>query len=144
MRMEKKTLIIISVLTALVLFTAIFCAVWYTVPVDVNAKLDKIVSNADAFSTSRLGVGYKISSEDLAQIFNEELKDVSYVNSSGIVESIYYLRESLILRYGDNDSKNIKIDGDKIFIGVMCYRADTELQSRLTQRIFEKVRTSRD
>lgn len=144
MRMEKKTLIIISVLSALVLFTAIFCAVWYTVPVDVNAKLDKIVSNADTFSTSSLGVGYKISSEDLAQIFNEELKDVSYVNSSGIVESIYYLRESLILRYGDNDSKNIKIDGDKIFIGVMCYRADAELQSRLTQRIFEKVRTSRD
>lgn len=144
MRMEKKTLIIISVLSALVLFTAIFCSIWYTVPVNVNAKLDKIVSNADTFSTSRLGVGYKISSEDLAQIFNEELKDVSYVNSSGIVESIYYLRESLILRYGDNDSKNIKIDGDKIFIGVMCYRADAELQSRLTQRIFEKVRTSRD
>lgn len=144
MKIEKKTLIIISVLSALVLFTAIFCSIWYTVPVNVNANLDKIVSNADTFSTSRLGVGYKISSEDLAQIFNEELKDVSYVNSSGIVESIYYLRESLILRYGDNDSKYIKIDGDKIFIGVMCYRADTELQSRLTQRIFEKARMSRD
>lgn len=144
MRIEKKTLIIISILSALVLFTAIFCSIWYTVPVDINAKLDKIVSNADTFSTSRLGVGYKISSEDLAQIFNEELKDVSYVNSSGIVESVYYLRESLILRYGDNDSKCIKIDGDKIFFGVMCYRADTELQSRLTQRIFERARTSRD
>lgn len=144
MRIEKKTLIIISVLTALVLFTAIFCSIWYTVPVNVNAKLDKIVSNADTFSTSRLGVGYKISSKDLTQIFDEELKGVKYVNSSGIVESIYYLRESLILRYGDNDSKNIKIDGDKIFIGVMCYRADAELQSRLTQRIFDKVRTSRD
>lgn len=144
MRIEKKTLIIISVLSALVLFTAIFCSIWYTVPVNVNAKLDKIVSNADTFSTSRLGVGYKISSEDLAQIFDEELKGVKYVNSSGIVESINYLRDSLFLRYGDNDSKYIKIDGDKIFIGVMCYRADTELQSRLTQRIFEKARMSRD
>lgn len=144
MRIEKKTLIIISVLSALVLFTAIFCSIWYTVPVNVNAKLDKIVSNANAFSTSRLGVGYKISSEDLAQIFDEELKGVKYVNSSGIVESINYLRDSLFLRYGDNDSKYIKIDGDKIFIEVMCYRADAELQSRLSHKIFEKARTSRD
>lgn len=49
MKIEKKTLIIISVLSALVLFTAIFCAVWYTVPVDVNAKLDKIVYSVDTF-----------------------------------------------------------------------------------------------
>lgn len=128
----------------MVLFTAIFCSIWYTVPVNVNAKLDKIASNAETFSTSKLGVGYKISSEDLTQIFDEELKGVKYFNSSGIVESIYYLRDSLFLRYGDNDSKHIKIDGDKIFIGVMCYRADTDLQSRLTQRIFEKARMSHD
>lgn len=140
MRIEKKTLTIISVLSTLVLFTAIFCAVWYTVPVNVNVKLDKIVSSEDTFRTSRLGIGYKISSEDLAQIFNEELKGVKYVNSSGIVESINYLRDSLFLRYGDNDSKHIKIDGDKVFIGVMCYRADTELQSRISHKIFEKAK----
>lgn len=140
MKIEKKTLIIICVLSALVVFTAIFCAVWYTVPVNVNAKLDKIVSSANTFSTSKLGVGYKISSEDLAQIFDEELKDVKYVNSSGIVESINYLRDSLFLRYGDNDSKYIKIDGDKIFIGVMCYRADKELQTRISHKIFEKAK----
>lgn len=139
MKMEKNTIIIISILSALVLFTAVFCSIWYTVPVDVNTKIEKIISNVDTFSTSRLGVGYKISSEDLAQIFSEELKNVRFTNSSGIVESIYYLRDSISLRYGENDSKFIKIDENKIFIGVMCYRADIELESRLSQRIFEKA-----
>lgn len=139
MKMEKNTIIIISILSALVLFTAIFCSIWYTVPVDVNTKLEKIVSNVDTFSTSRFGIGYNISGEDLAQIFSEELKNVRFTNSSGIVETIYYLRDSISLRYGNNNTKYIKIDENKIFIGVMCYRADIELESRLWQRIYEKA-----
>lgn len=137
--MEKNTIIIISILSAIVLFTAVFCSIWYTVPVDVNTKIEKIISNTDTFTTSKLGVGYEISSEELAQIFSEELKNVRFTNSSGIVETIYYLRDSISLRYGNNNTKYIKIDDDKIFIGAMCYRADTELESRLSQRIFEKA-----
>lgn len=63
--LSKTAKIWLIVLCVIMITGAIFCTVWYTVPVDVLSKLDKFLDKSDEFYFRNNGRKYQISSEDL-------------------------------------------------------------------------------
>lgn len=139
----NKTLKTWIIVIAVIAFCgALFCAIWYTVPVDVNSKLDKFLSKADVFYFRSKGKNYSITSEELKTIFNDELKDVKYKNSSGI-EYATVLGEFLLINYHSEKftlPRSIDFRNEKVFIDNMVYLSDKEnLGLKIRDRIMEKA-----
>lgn len=140
--MNKTLKIWIIVLAVIAFCGALFCTIWYTVPVDVNSKLDKFLSKADVFYFWNKGRKYSITSEELKSIFNDELKDVKFINSSGI-EYADVLGEFLFINYQSVKftlPRGIEFKGEKVFIDYMVYISDREdLDSIILKKVKEKA-----
>lgn len=125
-KLSKTAKIWLIVLCVIMITGAIFCTVWYTVPVDVLSKLDKFLDKSDEFYFRNKGRKYQISSEDLREIFHEELKDIKWVNTG--LSDVTRLGDFFRLTY---DEENKPLDWvffriGKVYIGHMVYKAKIE------------------
>lgn len=141
--MNKTLKIWIIVISVIAFCGALFCTIWYTVPVDVNSKIEKFLDKANEFTFFRRGRTYSISRSELEEILVNELKDVKYKNSSN-VSKIGILGESLSIRYDNKKGLNypriLNFDSQKVTIGFMVYISDKEdLESIILEKVMKKA-----
>lgn len=107
-------------------YRRIFCTVWYTVPVVVLSKLDKFLDKSDEFYFRNNGRKYQISSEDLREIFHEELKDIKWVNTG--ISDVTRLGDFLYIKYDEENKPFDKVifRVGKVYVGHMVYKAKIE------------------
>lgn len=125
-KLSKTARIWLIILCVIMITGAIFCTVWYTVPVDVLSKLDKFLDKSDEFYFSNNGRKYQISSEDLREIFHEELKDIKWVNAG--LSDVTRLGDFLYIKYDEENKPFDKVifRVGKVYIGHMVYKAKIE------------------
>lgn len=133
--LNKKVYLIIAVAVILVLACVIFCSVYFTVKVDVQAKLDKIFS-ADGtliYSDSTYGTSDDISDTGITAFILDYLSDKKFTNV------VYNTNGTIgiggIIQKGEN---TIVIHDDKLKINGNWYKTDENISSAITIEV-EKV-----
>lgn len=125
-KLSKTAKIWLIILYVIMITGTIFCTVWYTVPVDVLSKLDKFLYKSDVFYFRNKGRKYQISSEDLREVFHEELKDIKWVNTG--LSDVTRLGDFLYITYDEENKPFDKLifRVGKVYIGHMVYKAKIE------------------